>query len=249
MDRRGWKAQLAGRGRTLAHLMTFTNLACGFGAILLAFDGYASYALSLVFLAGVLDFFDGILARLAEHASPIGRELDSLADLVSFGVVPALLAYQHQWGPPRMVVGLVCLAFVVGGAWRLALFNVLEPVREFRGLPITVAGALLAALTGLSWVDEPWPWPVLAMCTLALVYLMVSRVRFVKLSQVLASLRRRAPEVARLTVVLTALLTLAIVVVPLPQAVVALGGLYIALNLVENRRTHAPPAIQEEPAG
>jgi CDP-diacylglycerol---serine O-phosphatidyltransferase len=245
MERRGWMGRVAGRGGAIAHLVTFTNLGCGFAAILLALEGRPGQAVSLIFLAGVLDFFDGALARLAGDSSAMGRELDSLADLVSFGVVPALLAYQNQWGPPRAVVGLVCLAFVVGGAWRLALFNVLEPVRGFRGLPITVAGGLLTALTYLAYSGEPWPWPVLAVCMLALVLLMVSHVRFIKLSQLLAALIRRSPEAARLTIVLTALLALAIIVVPLPQAVVVLGGIYILASLLENRRSPAPAPIQE----
>lgn len=249
MKRHGWKARVAGRGGALAHVVTFANLACGFGAILLAFEDHPGQAVSLIFLAGVLDFFDGALARLAGHGSPLGKELDSLADLVSFGVVPALLAYQHQVGPSRLVVGLVCTAFVVGAAWRLALFNVLDPVKDFRGLPITVAGPILIALSYLAYLTGPWPWPTLAVCSLVLVLLMISRVRFYKLSRLLATLTARAPDAARLTVVLTALLALAIVVVPLPQAVVALGALYIAASLVQSRQPAGPAPIQEEARG
>ena len=249
MERRGWKGRVARRGRLLAHLVTFANLACGFAAILLAFEGRPGQAVSLVFLAGVLDFFDGALARLAGHGSPLGQQLDSLADLVSFGVVPAVLAYQIQSGPPRPVVGLVCLAFVLGGAWRLALFNTLESVRDFRGLPITVGGGLLAALTYLASFGEPWPWPVLALCTLALVWLMVSRIRFFKLSRVMGALVRRLPEEARWTIALLAVPVLAIVLVPLPQAVVVLGGIYILQGLLEQRRAPKPAPLQEEAHG
>ncbi|HYU17286.1 MAG TPA: CDP-diacylglycerol--serine O-phosphatidyltransferase [Chloroflexota bacterium] len=249
MERRGWKRRVARRGGLIAHVVTFTNLGCGFAAILLAFEGRPGQAVSLIFLAGVLDFFDGALARLAGHGSPLGRELDSLADLVSFGVVPALLAYQNQWGPSRVVVGLVCLAFVVGGAWRLALFNVLEPVRDFRGLPITVAGMILTALAYLAYLGEPWPWPVLAVCTLVLLLLMVSPVRFVKLSRVITPLLRRLPEAARWATLLLALPTLAIILVPLPQAVVGLGAIYILLSLVEDRRSPSAVRFQEEARG
>ena len=249
MERRGWIGRVAGRGGSLAHLVTFANLACGFAALLLAIEGRPGQAVSLVFLAGVLDFFDGALARLAGHGSALGQQLDSLADLVSFGVVPAVLAYQVQAGPPRPVVGLVCLAFVLGGAWRLALFNTVEVVRHFRGLPITVGGGLLAALTYVASFGEPWPWPVLAICTLALVWLMVSRVRFVKLSRVMSALTRRLPEEVRWTIMLLAVPVLAIVLVPLPQAVLVLGGIYIVHGLLDERRGPKRAPLQEEARG
>jgi CDP-diacylglycerol--serine O-phosphatidyltransferase len=241
--------RVAGRGGAIAHLVTFTNLGCGFAAILLALEGRPGQAVSLIFLAGVLDFFDGVLARLAGHGSDLGKELDSLADLVSFGVVPAILAYQNQFGPSQAVIALVCGVFVFGGAWRLAVFNVLEPIRDFRGLPITVAGLILTALAYLAYLGEFLPWPGLAACTLGLSFLMVSPVRFVKLSRVLMPLIRRLPEAARWSTALLAVPTLAIILVPLPQAVVTLGAIYIGHSLLDNRRSPAPGPLQEEAPG
>src|SRR5919206_14567 len=137
IERRGWRRRVAKRGGLLAHLVTFTNLGCGFGGLLLALEGHPNQAVSLIFLAMVLDFFDGALARLAGHGSAFGKELDSLADLVSFGVMPSFLAFQAQVnvGPSLLVVALVSLTFVFCGAWRLALFNVAESGRDFRGMP------------------------------------------------------------------------------------------------------------------
>lgn len=249
MERRGWKRRVARRGGVMAHVVTFTNLGCGFAALLLAVEGHPNQAVSLIFLAMVLDFFDGALARLAGHGSAFGKELDSLADLVSFGVTPAFLAYQSQIGPSLLVVGLVSLTFVFCGAWRLALFNVAEPVRDFRGMPITVAGGILAALAYLAYLGGDWPWPVLAFLTLGLAALMVSRVRFVKLSRVLVPAIRRLPEEIRWTTVLLVIPTLAIIVEPMPQAVVVLGAIYILFSLLDNRRPHPTPAkISEEAA-
>src|SRR4051794_17834183 len=161
MERRGWRRRVARRGGVAAHVVTFTNLGCGFAALLLMSEGQAKIAVSLLFLAMVLDFCDGFLARMAGHGSEFGKELDSLADLVSFGVAPAFLAYLSQTGPSQLVVGAISLIFVFSGAWRLALFNVAESGRDFRGMPITVAGGILTAIAYLAYLGGNWPWPVL----------------------------------------------------------------------------------------
>ena len=69
MERRGWKRRVARRGGIAAHVVTFTNLGCGFAALLLLHEGQVNLAVSLIFLATVLDFFDGALARMAGHGS------------------------------------------------------------------------------------------------------------------------------------------------------------------------------------
>ena len=246
--RRGLRRRVAGRGGLLAHLVTFTNLACGFAALLFAIEDYPRVAVSLIFLCTVLDFCDGALARMAGHGSAFGKELDSLADVVSFGVTPAYLAYQVQGdvGQSSIIVGLVSAVFLLSGAWRLALFAVMEGLRDFRGLPITVAGCILAALSALA---GDWPWPVLALLTLGLSLLMVCRVRFVKLSRVLVPAIRRLPDQIRWTPALLVIPMAAIIMEPIPQAVVALGGVYIVVSVLEHRRTPAPAPMQEEVAG
>jgi CDP-diacylglycerol--serine O-phosphatidyltransferase len=248
LKRRGLKRRVAGRGAILAHLVTFTNLACGVAALLFAFEGYPRVAVSLIFLCTVLDFCDGALARMAGHGSAFGKELDSLADIVSFGVTPAYLAYQAQSGVGQssIIVGLVSVVFLLSGAWRLALFAVLDGLRDFRGMPITVAGCILAALSYVAW---DWPWPVLAMLTLGLSLLMVCRVRFVKLSRVLVPAVHRLPEGIRWTPALLVIPMAAIIMEPIPQAVLALGGVYIVGSLLEHRRSPAPVPMQEEVAG
>jgi CDP-diacylglycerol--serine O-phosphatidyltransferase len=249
MERRGWKRRVARRGGVAAHVVTFTNLGCGFAALLLLLEARPNLAVSLLFLAMVLDFFDGALARLAGHGSAFGKELDSLADLVSFGVAPSFLAYQAQIGPSPLVVGAISLMFVFCGAWRLALFNVAESGRDFRGMPITVAGGILTAIAYLAYLGGNWPWPVLALFTVGLASLMVCRVRFVKLSRVLVPAIRRLPDEIRWTTVLLVIPTVAIILEPIPQAVVVLGAGYILFSLLDNRRpTQTPAKISEEAA-
>jgi CDP-diacylglycerol--serine O-phosphatidyltransferase len=235
----------------VAHVVTFTNLGCGFAAMLLALEGHPNQAVSLLFLAMVLDFLDGALARLAGHGSAFGKELDSLADLVSFGVAPAFLAYQAQVqvAPSLLAVGLISLTFVFCGAWRLALFNAAESGRDFRGMPITVAGGILTALAYLAYLGGDWPWPLLAMFTVGLSGLMVCRIRFVKLSRVLVPAIRRLPEEIRWTTALLILPTIVIIVEPEPRAVVVLGAIYILYSMVDTRRPKATaPKISEEVA-
>ena len=251
MERRGWKRRVARRGGVLAHVVTFTNLGCGFAGLLLALEGHANQAVSLIFLAMVLDFLDGALARMAGHGSAFGKELDSLADLVSFGVAPAFLAYQAQISaaPSLLAVALVSLTFVFCGAWRLALYNLAESGRDFRGMPITVAGGILTAISYLAYLAGDWPWPVVAMCTLGLGGLMVCRVRFVKLSRVLVPTIRRLPEEIRWTTVLLVIPTVVIIVEPEPRAVVVLGAIYVLFSMLDNRRPRAAaPKISEEAA-
>src|SRR5215213_7779343 len=249
MERRGWKRRVARRGGIAAHVVTFTNLGCGFAALLLLQERHANIATSLLFLAMVLDFCDGMLARMAGHGSSFGKELDSLADLISFGVAPAFLAYLAQTGPSLLVAGAISLLFVFGGAWRLALFNLAESGRDFRGMPITVAGGILTAISYLAYLAGDWPWPVVAMCTLGLGGLMVCRVRFVKLSRVLVPTIRRLPEEIRWTTVLLVIPTVVIIVEPEPRAVVVLGAIYVLFSMLDNRRPRAAaPKISEEAA-
>ena len=249
MERRGWKRRVARRGGVAAHVVTFTNLGCGFAALLLMYENKQSLAVSLLFLAMVLDFFDGALARMAGHGSAFGKELDSLADLVSFGVAPAFLVYQSQIGPSQQVVGAISMIFVIAGAWRLALFNVAESGRDFRGMPITVAGGIMTAIAFLAHRSGDWPWPMLALFTVGLAGLMVCRVKFVKLSRVLVPSIRRLPDEIRWTVVLLVIPTIAIILEPIPEAVVVLGAIYILFSLLDNRRpAPAPAKVSEETA-
>jgi CDP-diacylglycerol---serine O-phosphatidyltransferase len=249
MERRGWKRRVARRGGIAAHVVTFTNLGCGFAALLLLQERHANIATSLLFLAMVLDFCDGMLARMAGHGSSFGKELDSLADLISFGVAPAFLAYLAQTGPSQLVAGAISLLFVFGGAWRLALFNVAESGRDFRGMPITVAGGILTAAAYLAYLGGDWPWPILALCTVGLAGLMVCRVRFIKLSRVLLPTIRRLPDEVRWTTVLLVIPVIAIILEPIPQAVVVLGAIYILFSLLDRRRpTPTPAKISEETA-
>ena len=134
------------------NFFTCLNLLCGSIAITLAFHGLLHYAAILVGIAAVFDFLDGMLARLLNAYSSLGKELDSLADMVTFGFTPAviILHYLQQTLPDfgLMVSGVNILSFwafliTIFSALRLAKFNIDDQQRDsFIGLP-TPANALL----------------------------------------------------------------------------------------------------------
>ena len=173
------------------------SIACGFGSIVISVDNAhvgdpAQYRLAaiLLVLAGVFDALDGFVARLTNTQSDFGMQLDSIADVMNFGIAPAMLLYCYGFtvlGPdhPTMlrIGGLACFIFVACGALRLARFNVnvgrTDP-RYFVGMPITAGAACVAS------VVVAWPAPLVTLTQAALVMLlmvgvgtlMVSTIRF-----------------------------------------------------------------------
>lgn len=167
----------------LPALFTVGNIFCGYLALDFALHGRFDHAAAILFLAGILDGLDGRVARLTGTTSAFGEQLDSLADVISFGVAPAFLVYRWALADFDRLGLLVSFLFVVCGACRLARFNVQVHVvdkRYFVGLPIPAAAG---ALVGLVWV-LPDPLPsreakaVFLVVTIVLSYLMVSTLRY-----------------------------------------------------------------------
>lgn len=162
--------------KLLPNICTSFNLLLGVMAMVAIIHQQYLLGSGLIVVAALMDRLDGILARRLQVVTQFGKELDSLADLVSFGVAPALLAYAvslHIW----TALGLACISlYVLGGAYRLARFNVAESQGFFLGLPITVAGAILA----VALVLTTSPVVILVLC-LVLAAAMVSAVRLPKI--------------------------------------------------------------------
>ena len=120
-----------------------------------------TWASFCIFAAAVIDFLDGFVARLFKASSEMGKQLDSLADVVSFGVAPGMILYQLlRIGFAQQADGLdISIAWLlpaflipVAGAWRLARFNIdTEQSYSFKGLPIPAAGLFVAALPLIIW--------------------------------------------------------------------------------------------------
>src|SRR2546421_457672 len=162
----------------LPNLMTAGNLFCGFTATLKILEGALLQstnvdaaadrfheAIWFILGAFVFDFLDGRLARLGGHESGFGREFDSLADIVSFGVAPALLVYRIVLQEFRTACWIIALIYLCCGALRLARFNSVSPnhdrestsnrSKNFTGFPIPAAAGLVASITlFMLWFTE-----------------------------------------------------------------------------------------------
>ena len=127
-----------------ANILTMLNLSSGCLALILVMNGYASLGAVLIFTAALFDMYDGKVARSLNVTSDFGKQLDSLADLISFGVAPALLIYQNILSEYTVAGILLTVMYVLCGAIRLARYNVTTFTGSFQGLPIPVAGCILA---------------------------------------------------------------------------------------------------------
>ncbi|AIE60824.1 CDP-diacylglycerol--serine O-phosphatidyltransferase [Bacillus methanolicus] len=160
-----------------ANVLTLTNLALGGFAIITGINRNLNLSLLLIFVAALADRFDGMVARKFNIESELGKQLDSMSDIISFGVAPALLLYKgilFEFGAP----GTFFTVFYIGcGAFRLARFNISENNGFFTGLPITAAGCLAT----LSFLVIPYfPPQAFLFLMIILSFLMVSPFKFRK---------------------------------------------------------------------
>ena len=172
----------------IPNAITCCNLICGCIATCFAFSGQPALALLFIVLGAVFDFFDGMTARLLGVSSPIGKELDSLADDVTFGVAPStmifyelgVMDYPALLEPLRSVLPYVAFVMAAFSALRLAKFNLDErQAMGFIGLP-TPANALFwgSIMTGATRFIESSPWMSVAVVVMVLVssWLLVSEI-------------------------------------------------------------------------
>lgn len=135
--------------KAIPSIITCLNLASGVGAIVFAFNGDIEMAALLIIIASVFDFFDGFAARLLKAVSEFGKQLDSLADLISFGFAPAAILYNlfllknHD----HKILAFSVFLIVIFSALRLAKFNIdSEQKTEFKGLPTPASALFIISL-------------------------------------------------------------------------------------------------------
>jgi CDP-diacylglycerol--serine O-phosphatidyltransferase len=180
----------------LPSLMTMGNMFCGYACVVYAARGEFETAAPFIGFAIVLDMLDGRIARLTGTTSEFGVQFDSLADIISFGIAPAILAFSWGLGPLGRLGWAAGFLFVAAAAMRLARFNIQAASggdkRYFVGMPSPAAAAIPAATV------YAYPWglydyraalPALAMVLLPAL-LMVSTIRFRSFKQIDLHVRR-----------------------------------------------------------
>lgn len=164
-------------------LFTFINLSFGIFSLIEAH--YTNYYLSAVFIlmAGLVDRYDGRIARYLDVSSDLGKELDSLADLVSFGVAPSVLIFLifnlNTFGPYGLLGLLLLVIFPICGAFRLARYNVAAFDGVYTGVPITIVGCFMAVF-GIISLYTKIIYPLAIIFLILGAYLMVSTLKLKK---------------------------------------------------------------------
>jgi CDP-diacylglycerol--serine O-phosphatidyltransferase len=191
--------------KSIPSLLTVGNLFLGIISIILVFNEKPEMAAMMVLIAMLLDGVDGRVARALNAQSEFGKELDSLSDVISFGVAPAFIMYVVAFQDLNPAMAWIITAlFPICGALRLARFNVVAgSPGYFIGLPIPAAGGVLATM---ALFKADIPVPVLLAGTLLLSLLMVSTIRYPNFKKV--GIPRSAVWVVPIIVVVSLVLAL-----------------------------------------
>ena len=188
----------------LPSLFTTASLFAGFFAIVQAMNGNFEYAPLAIFIAMILDALDGRVARLTNTQSDFGAQYDSLVDMVSFGLAPALIMYEWALSGMGKLGWLAAFIYTAGAGLRLARFNIkasAQDKRYFHGLPSPAAAAVVV---GFVWVLHSYSVPGREISILALLVtilagvLMVSNIRYRSFKDL--NLRERVPFVSIMAV-------------------------------------------------
>ena len=168
--------------RHIPNFLTCCNLLCGCFGIVFCLEDRTIPIAYFVWAAGVFDFFDGLAARMLKVTSPIGKELDSLADMVSFGLLPSLVMYK-MIAASSTLAWLPYVAFFIAicSALRLAIFNVDETQSDsFKGLNTPANTLFITSLPLVygqvgNWLFQDW---ILVLITITFSLLLISRIEF-----------------------------------------------------------------------
>ncbi len=169
--------------RHIPNTITLANLLAGCVGIVYVFNDDLYFAAYAIWLAAIFDFFDGFSARLLNVSSPIGKELDSLADMVTFGALPSFMLYKMAAGAPNAFLPYLAFSLALFAALRLAKFNVdTRQADSFIGMPTPAAAFFVSGIP--FWLAE-YPtlshWQLSIGTALALSLLLVSPLKMLAL--------------------------------------------------------------------
>jgi CDP-diacylglycerol--serine O-phosphatidyltransferase len=227
----------------LPSMFTVGNMFAGFFAIVATLNGHYQSAAIAIGIAVVLDGLDGRVARMANACSDFGLQLDSLADVISFGISPAILLY--AWGFTELgnFARLSAFVFLICGAMRLARFNIQNKnMKSFMGLPIPAGAGFVAATVHIFGdpVDSSVFRFYLVAITYLLAFLMVSTIRYPSLKQL-----NLGHGKSHLTILALAIVVAGVVLYS-EQVLMVIAGVYVASGLVLKgyqllkRKSHEP---------
>jgi len=218
----------------LPNTLTVCGMFCGFFAILSAINGDFIYAAWAIVLANVFDGLDGWIARLTNTSTRFGIELDSLSDLVAFGVAPSVMMYKWALMPFGRLGWAAAFLFVACGALRLARFNIQTGgtgSKAFKGMPIPGAATVMSSMVIFYydyWKGLPEKNVFLLVITILLSLLMVSTIRYHGLKEI--DFREKKP----FWFLIVFVLILFVIFVHPSTAIFIFAMAYLAWGIIEN---------------
>jgi len=226
--------------RNIPNFITLSNLLCGVLSIIFAFDNNLILAAIFIFLGNFLDFFDGFFARLLKVEDKFGLQLDSMADLITSGLAPAIILFhliknQSQTQYPDMVpLAFLALIIPVFSAIRLSNFNIdLSQKNSFIGLPTPMLAIFIAAIPLINLQLFPIYSNIIFLCGISIVlsFLLISKINLFSLKVNLKKI-----SIDKLNILRVILLSSSIILFLLFNfaAIPFIVILYIILSLINN---------------
>jgi CDP-diacylglycerol--serine O-phosphatidyltransferase len=218
----------------LPNTITLCGMGAGFYAILSAINGNFIHAAWAIIIANIFDGLDGWIARLTNTSTKFGVELDSLSDLVAFGVAPSIMMYKWTLMPFGRIGWAAAFLFVACGALRLARFNIQTGVpgsKAFKGMPIPAAATILASIVIFYyefWTGKPDKNILFPIITIMLSLLMVSTIRYHGLKEI--DFRERKP----FWVLIVFVIFLFVLFVHPAIAIFVFATAYLGFGIIEN---------------
>jgi len=218
----------------LPNALTLCGMFCGFFAIMSAINGNFLHAAWAIILANIFDGLDGWIARLTNTSTRFGIELDSLSDLVAFGVAPSVMMYKWALMPFGRLGWAAAFLFVACGALRLARFNVQTGVpgsKAFKGMPIPGAATILSSVViffYVHWDGLPEKHVFFPALTITLALLMVSTLRYHGLKEV--DFKEKKP----FWVLIVFVLVLFVLLIHPSTAIFLFAMAYLVWGIIEN---------------